>query len=47
MTNPERRQAADYLASLTDHELNQFVDEARGLTDARQLVRDLFNSKED
>ncbi|USI88762.1 hypothetical protein [Rhodococcus pyridinivorans] len=47
MTDPDRRAlAADYLSSLTDTELHQFVDEARGITEARELVRHLFNTQE-
>ncbi len=48
MTEPDRRTiAADYLASLTDRELSTFVDEARGINEARDLVRHLFGNQED
>lgn len=47
MTDPDRRAlAADYLASLTDKELHQFVNDARGITEARALVRELFGNND-
>lgn len=41
MSDNDRRQlAADYIASLTDNELNQFIEDSRGVTAKRQLLRE-------
>ena len=42
--NQRRAASAYYIASLTDQELTDFVDEARGITEARELVRHLFSN---
>ncbi|OBA32783.1 hypothetical protein A5767_16300 [Rhodococcus sp. 852002-51564_SCH6189132-a] len=41
--NDQRRQAADYIASLTDNELTQFVTESRGGdTNTQRFARQLL-----